>query len=179
MGYGSNFVGTANAWNAGNRLAPTGTVNLVNNNGATWRITGVQLEKGSVATPFEYRHFSTELNLCQRYFEKSVSLETAPTLANYSGFIAYANGSAVSDGFSRYATAFKVTKRAPPSVVTYTSTGNGKMIYVRDAGATSDGITNGIVTSDSYFSVVGNYTGSGSVGDIRTVIFDYYADSEI
>jgi hypothetical protein len=179
MGYGSNFVGTANTWNAGNFLAPTGTVNLINNNGATWRITGVQLEKGSTATSFEHRHFPTELALCQRYFEKSVSIETAPTLANFTGIINFPNGSTVSDGYSRYTTIFKVTKRATPTVVAYTSTGTGKMIYFRDNGSATDGATGGLVSLDSCFYVVGNYLGSGSVLDVRTVFFDYYADSEI
>jgi len=69
MGYGSSFVGTANSWNAGNFLAPSGAVQVVGTNGATWYVTGVQLEKGTVATPFEFRQYGTELALCQRYYQ--------------------------------------------------------------------------------------------------------------
>jgi hypothetical protein len=43
-------------------------------NGATWQITGVQLEAGSVATPFERRDYGRELIMCQRYYQKYSSL---------------------------------------------------------------------------------------------------------
>jgi hypothetical protein len=46
-----------------------GTVNLVETTGATWQITGVQLEAGTVATPFEHRSFGQELALCMRYYQ--------------------------------------------------------------------------------------------------------------
>ena len=49
---------------------PTGSINLVETNGATWQFTGVQLEAGSVATPFERRPYGTELALCQRYYAR-------------------------------------------------------------------------------------------------------------
>jgi hypothetical protein len=50
-------------------FAPTGQVNLLGTNGATWNITGVQFEVGTVATSFDFRSIGTELNLCQRYFQ--------------------------------------------------------------------------------------------------------------
>lgn len=69
FGYGSSISGTANAWNAGTVFAPTGAVSIVGTNGATFYLTGVQLEVGSVATPFERRLYTTELQLCQRYYQ--------------------------------------------------------------------------------------------------------------
>jgi hypothetical protein len=70
IGYGSSYLGTANTWNAGTAFMPTGATSVVGTNGATFYITGVQLEAGTTASPFEYRQYGTELALCQRYFQK-------------------------------------------------------------------------------------------------------------
>ena len=70
MGVGSTYKGPANAWAGATYLAPTGSVDLVGTSGATFYITGVQLEAGSVATPFEHVDYSEMLRRCQRYFQK-------------------------------------------------------------------------------------------------------------
>ena len=67
IGLGTNFQGSVNAWNSGTVYGASGTTNLVSTNGATFYITGVQLEVGSTATSFDYRPYQTELNLCYRY----------------------------------------------------------------------------------------------------------------
>jgi len=66
-------VGTAGAWGtqSGAGLQPTGTVSLVGTSGATLYITGVQLEKGTQATSFDFRDYGREMMLCQRYFYKT------------------------------------------------------------------------------------------------------------
>jgi hypothetical protein len=69
LGVGSSFSGTAGAWGAGDLFSATGAQYLISTNGATFYITGVQLEKGSTATSFDYRPYGTELMLCQRYFQ--------------------------------------------------------------------------------------------------------------
>ena len=69
-GSGSNFNTTAGAWGAGTFYRTSGSVSLISNAGATFYITGVQLEKGSTATSFDYRPYGTELALCQRYYQK-------------------------------------------------------------------------------------------------------------
>jgi len=68
IGVGSNYTATAGAWTAGAKFAPTGATSVVGTNGATLYITGVQLERGSNATSFEFRDYGRELILCQRYY---------------------------------------------------------------------------------------------------------------
>ena len=70
LGNGSSTSNTAGAWAAGNFTNATGATSVVGTNGATFYITGVQLEVGSTATSFDYRPYSTELALCQRYYWK-------------------------------------------------------------------------------------------------------------
>jgi len=71
LGMGSTYNGTANAWASANYASVTGATSVVGTNGATFYITGVQLEKGSTATSFDYRPFGTELALCQRYYQRN------------------------------------------------------------------------------------------------------------
>jgi hypothetical protein len=68
LGSGSSAQGTVNTWQSGTFDQPTGTVSVVGTNGATFYITGVQLEVGSVATPFEREIYSNTLAKCQRYY---------------------------------------------------------------------------------------------------------------
>jgi hypothetical protein len=70
LGSGSSNKGTAGAWAGSGLVGATGSVNLIATNGATFYITGVQLEKGSTATSFDYRPYGTELQLAQRYYFK-------------------------------------------------------------------------------------------------------------
>ena len=70
LGMGSTYSATANAWATGEYYSATGAISPITTNSATFYITGVQLEKGSTATSFDYRPFTTELILCQRYYTR-------------------------------------------------------------------------------------------------------------
>ena len=67
LGAGTDRSGTAGAWNSNNNPSATGATSVVGTNGATFYITGVQLEAGTQATTFDYRQYGQELALCQRY----------------------------------------------------------------------------------------------------------------
>jgi hypothetical protein len=100
LGTGSTYLGTAGSWAGANYLGATGQVNMVATNASTFYITGVQLEKGSTATSFDYRPYGTEFDLVQRYFQK------------YAGFTCV--GSSATD--VALSIAYITTMRATPSV---------------------------------------------------------------
>jgi hypothetical protein len=77
LGVGSNLSGTAGSWVGAGNNSSTGATSVVGTNGATWYVTGVQLEVGSTATPFERRLYNQELANCQRYYEKIVVLDVS------------------------------------------------------------------------------------------------------
>lgn len=78
LGIGGTFnTATLGAWTTGSNIfGSTTSVKMSGTAGATFRLTGVQVEVGSVATPFEVRSFTQELNLCQRYFCKTFPYAT-------------------------------------------------------------------------------------------------------
>jgi hypothetical protein len=93
LGIGSTYSGTAGAWVAAERYAPTSAVSVVGTSGATWYITGVQIEVGSTATPFEVRPYGAELLMCQRYFWMiaDANNDPVPSTVNIGGSSPYAD----------------------------------------------------------------------------------------
>jgi hypothetical protein len=73
LGTGTTYSGTAGSWAGSTYVSATGSTSVVGTNGATFYITGVQLEKGSTATSFDYRPYGTELALCQRYYQSYIT----------------------------------------------------------------------------------------------------------
>jgi hypothetical protein len=124
MGMGTTQSGPANAWAGANYQSATGATSVVGTSGATFYITGVQLEKGSTATSFDYRPYGTELVLCQRYYYKS------PQTAPGEGFIVYQ-----STGGWAGTTCFPITMRATPTMTYgYSTAYSGNTFYRVDTG---------------------------------------------
>jgi hypothetical protein len=128
---GSGGTSSTNQWTATSDAFASGSVNVMGTANATWQITGVQLEKGSTATSFDYRPYSTEFALCQRYFQSHsevivetgsnfqgwmypVQMRTAPTIAGGgAGFTINGNNA---DSFMSYQ-----TSRASVAKLTFSS----------------------------------------------------------
>jgi hypothetical protein len=110
LGAGSTRSGTAGAWVAAGFLpSATGATSVVGTNGATWYITGVQLEVGTQATSFEYRQYQQELALCQRYYEKQSTIGSGGSQADFGSGLQNSTTSAY------FYAKFNVTKRATPT----------------------------------------------------------------
>jgi hypothetical protein len=77
LGTGTTYSGTAGAWAGTSYVSATGATSVVGTNGATFYITGVQLEVGSSATGFEYVNYQTSLANCQRYFWRKSGVASA------------------------------------------------------------------------------------------------------
>jgi hypothetical protein len=91
LGMGSTRSGTAGSWQAANLHSATGAVSVVGTSGATFYITGVQLEKGSVATSFDQRAYSQELAMCQRYYWRTLGVASSFPSVNGQSFTNTAN----------------------------------------------------------------------------------------
>jgi len=142
LGVGSTNSGTASSWSSTGYVSATGATSIVGTSGATFYITGVQLEVGESATGFEYVDYTTQLAMCQRYYEYESG----------GAFATAANG-----GFGNSYTGscyFKVLKRTSPTVTIYsgnnlTGTSGSAVWYPGSAVATASLTTSSI----SLFSI--------------------------
>jgi len=133
LGAGATVSGTAGAWTGSGYRAATGGTSVVGTSGATFYITGVQLEKGSTATSFDYRPYGTELQLCQRYFQTW----GGTTSGDYAPWSGLGYNSTTAEGCFT----FLSTMRSAPSL---TQVGNW---YFNDAASDNAAGTLGIGTT--------------------------------
>jgi hypothetical protein len=157
LGTGTTYSGTAGAWAGSALLSATGATSVVGTNGATFYITGVQLEKGSTATSFDYRPYGTELALCQRYFEKSYDTGTAPTTITGSGAV-YVTATSDSAGSFVVSVPFASVKRAVPTITFYNanSGASGTWRYARSGVAETDYSMTSLFVGARAFNCYGN-----------------------
>lgn len=135
LGVGSTSSGTAGSWSGNAYFSTTGATSVVGTNAATWYVTGVQLERGSTASSFEYRSYGTELALCERYYWKSA-------VGTYN---AIGSGSVTGSSQVSIYIKYPTTMRSSPTV-SYSGT-----VYVF-------GVSNQVVTSLSS-SYAGSFSG--------------------
>jgi len=168
LGVGTSFSGTAGAWAAADYRSVTGAVSIVGTNAATYYITGVQLEAGSVATPYELLPMATQFQLCQRYFEKSYNLGVVPGTSTANGRV---TGSRQTGIFATYRN-FSVSKNATPTTVIY-SPSTGTSARIRNEGTSTDE-TISVEVSASSVNVSGT-TGTAGHG----LSYHFTAEAEI
>jgi hypothetical protein len=114
LGVGSSLSGTAGAWSASGLWSATGATNWISTNGATFYLTGVQLEVGTAATPFERRQYGQELALCQRYFQRF----SAFSGSTFDAFISYFGGTGAVSGIQMFFEQMRATPTASISNAT-------------------------------------------------------------
>jgi hypothetical protein len=124
LGVGSTYSGTAGAWSSNLYFSATGATSVVGTNGATWYVTGVQLEIGSSATPFERRLYTQELANCQRYYYKLTDSPAESPTSKLQWLMAVT--SALTSG--RATINFKVSMRAAPTCTAAFATAGGTVV---------------------------------------------------
>jgi hypothetical protein len=169
LGSGTDFLGTVNTWGAANYHGPTGAGSVIGTLSATWQITGVQLEPGTVATPFERRSYGQELALCQRYFERNTRSSNTQLITACGAVFANPAGSAstTNDIF------FKVEKRAAPTMNVLNPYNSGTPGQVRQTWSSTNISVVGSKQSETSFSFDTNFALTA------TVLFHYDANAEL
>ena len=163
LGVGSTYSGTAGVWASGDINSATGaTTGVLGTLNATWYLTGVQLEVGDTATPFEHEDFGTTLKKCKRYYELSYPYGTYAGAATYAGMAGGGTTGVANASHSiRHRIRFDEVKSKNPSMTAYDSAGNAGKCNMPD---TTTNITqnffdistisftaenNGVVTTDA------------------------------
>jgi hypothetical protein len=182
LGVGSTFSGTAGSWAASNFIGATGATSVVGTSGATFYITGVQLEKGSTATSFDYRPYGTELALCQRYFETSFPQGTTHT--NASTTAPNYNGTQLNSVSIYVSVSLKVEKRTTPTIVIYSSNSLGsptpnQIQYFNNSGAGWTNTSGAVVVSLNSSSFIIASTNSATAGFSYWTAFSWATSSEL
>jgi hypothetical protein len=156
LGSGTSQSATAGAWTGTTGIySATGATNLMATLSATWYVTGVQLETGSVATPFERRPFGTELMLCQRYYYRLKS-----TGANYPFGFAQCYSTTSAGALIPY----PVTMRTAPSALEQSGTATDYQLYQAGGGVQACSAVPayaGVLTTTAYGAV--NFTVAANI----------------
>jgi phage gp37-like protein len=177
LGFGSGWTsGTlASSWQSYTQAnVGVGQVNVGAATNNYWQITGVQLEVGPTATPFEFKSVEDELLECQRYYEKTYNQGVNPGTSTSLGIVGAANGTNTT-GYCIQTASFKVTKRGTPTVTVYDTAGNSGKIttYVTDGTATTNRTATVDEASQSGFRIY--ETGTNKNG----FFWHYVSDSEL
>ena len=180
LGVGSTFLGTDGVWAGSTYFGATGSVNVAATTGATFYITGVQLEKGSTATSFDYRPYGTELALCQRYFEKSYQQGTSigsSGTGNTGQTLYIGTGNIVGSGDKLPNTTFMVTKRTAPTVNTWSPNGTANTLAnMAGTDLATNSCTPNVANDRSFFAYNATSSVTGSLGCVQ---FQWSASAEL
>jgi hypothetical protein len=162
FGTGTTYSGTAGAWSASNLVSVTGATSVVGTNGATFYITGVQLEVGSVATPFERRPYGAELALCQRYYR----IRTTPAGAYIQG----TNGQCISTTRAYISNMLETMGMRAAPTATFSAGSTFRVFNASGSGIDCTAITANAYYQDSPITAYVDVASGLVAGDVTTLV---------
>jgi hypothetical protein len=166
FGLGSVGGGTVNTWQNGNYTQPAGCVNVVSTNGATWYVTGVQLERGSNATSFEFRDYGRELIMCQRYL---------PAISGGGNYLGFGTGASTTLAYMTYT--FPVQPRVAPTGITVSSASHFNVTDI--VAANSPALTIGFANAGLQTALISATLASGITSARPTSLVSTSASAQI
>ena len=153
---GTTYLGSANSWQSSNLIGTTGSNSLPNTNGATWYMTGLQVELGTQMTEFEYRSFNEELSLCQRYYYKHIARVTTD------GGDSIGHACLYQDNNAFVYVHFPTSMRAKPTLDSVTGTSYYKMYSA--GGSDNFNSFSSMWNSNENMAVLNAYSADGVAG---------------
>ena len=164
LGCGSTYLGTAGSWGTTRYQGVTGQVQLSATNNATFYITGVQLEAGTTASPFEYRQYGTELGLCYRYYYR---IKPSGAANPFQGA-----GIAYTTSKIRFNIPYPVTMRTAPTALEQSGTAGDysqlQTSWVINSAVPAHDNTSTTATNVTFTSSAGFTTGYGAIARDET-----------
>ena len=178
---GSNYQSGSlqTSWATSSSSVAVGQTNVAASTNNYWQITGVQVNIGPVAAPFQFKSFQQELRECQRYYEKSYRQEINPGTATTDNFVlampggAQASSSGIHDAYF----SFKVEKRGNAQVTLYDLVGNANKCRRTAVGVAN--YDNQSVQDVQSFTNGCYFRSSSGSAATNTVAIHYTANSEL
>ena len=181
LGMGSGFAnGTAGTWTTNSLYTTADTVNHMDSTSNDFYLTGLQIEVGKVATPFEHRSYGEELALCERYYQNSFDEGEAPNVSSFNCIYLAAQPYSGSN-IAGLSAKFSTSMRATPSVKIWTAspswnnTVNRMSYYYPSSGWANAAVTLHESTSSKIVSI----GSSGVSSSTKLVQFNFEADAEL
>jgi hypothetical protein len=174
---GSTFQTTANAWQTGNFYSTSNQVNGLDSNTNTFQLALIQIEAGTVATPFEQRNEQEVLSSCQRYYQKTFAQGVTPASATASllGALVYRAqvATAVANG---QLWNFATTMRTTPTITYYNTTNAGTTWYNTNTTANSGASTSSNAGDRGVFATNAQVAGDAVA---NVIVIHATADAEL
>jgi hypothetical protein len=179
LGSGTGWESTINSWQTGTKYTFSGAASIIGTLNATWQITGVQLEVGSTATSFDTRSYTTELQLCQRYYETSGVISAGGYVVTISTGTNSISAGSTTANYVFGTLGFAVSKRTNPTMTINGAGGTANTVSIPWFGTDLNANSGALWTSGTYGFNLYNASGVTLSAGNFAVSFSWKASAEL